>query len=197
MGYIYINSSEAHYISVSLIIQRQDEYCRNHHHQWEGVWRLVTEFLINCFDLLIVMDSCVMCRTTWTRVITHQVYSFILFFSSSHFVPCISPICTIFFPFARPQSPFLPFPHHSQLPFHSHRRVVSVSHKEFVGFFYTVGSDVTATSRLVNFLHDNQLLGTLTTCYEGGCGACIVVASVPDVESPGSKRTYSIHSVSI
>ncbi|KAK3879999.1 hypothetical protein Pcinc_015481 [Petrolisthes cinctipes] len=58
---------------------------------------------------------------------------------------------------------------------------------------YEVGSEVSATSRLVNFLHDNQLLGTHTTCYQGGCGACTVVASVPD-DDTGTRRTYSINS---
>ncbi|KAG0710872.1 Xanthine dehydrogenase [Chionoecetes opilio] len=57
---------------------------------------------------------------------------------------------------------------------------------------YEVG-DVSPTTRLASFLHDHQLLGTHTTCYKGACGACIVVAAIPD-PSNGVRRTMTINS---
>ncbi|KAK7074023.1 hypothetical protein SK128_004965 [Halocaridina rubra] len=58
---------------------------------------------------------------------------------------------------------------------------------------YELGPDIGEDERLVNFLFDKNLKGTHTTCFEGGCGACIVVASVPDPVT-GSMETYSVNS---
>ncbi|XP_069165338.1 xanthine dehydrogenase/oxidase-like [Procambarus clarkii] len=58
---------------------------------------------------------------------------------------------------------------------------------------YEVGSDVSASTRLASFLKAQGLPGTHTTCYEGGCGACIVVASVTS-PATGKKMTQAVNS---
>jgi len=52
---------------------------------------------------------------------------------------------------------------------------------------------------LVDFLRDKvQVKGTKVLCREGGCGACTVVATMPDPAKPevDSKITISVNAVS-
>lgn len=58
---------------------------------------------------------------------------------------------------------------------------------------YDVG-DVSPTTRLLSFMHENhQLLGTHSTCYKGACGACTVVATRTDPDTQ-EKKTMTINS---
>ena len=53
---------------------------------------------------------------------------------------------------------------------------------------------LTINSTLVSFLRDTlHLKGTKISCYQGGCGVCIVTASVPTKEG---RKVISINSVS-
>ncbi|XP_069995409.1 xanthine dehydrogenase/oxidase isoform X1 [Penaeus vannamei] len=58
---------------------------------------------------------------------------------------------------------------------------------------YEVDPATPPSTRLVDFLHEKNLSGTHVTCYQGGCGACTVVASFVDPDS-GAKNTHSINS---
>lgn len=61
------------------------------------------------------------------------------------------------------------------------------------GTEYEIADGTYAGSRLVDFLHEQQLTGTHVTCYQGGCGACIVTASIPD-PATGLSQSYSVNS---
>ncbi|XP_042860846.1 xanthine dehydrogenase/oxidase-like [Penaeus japonicus] len=58
---------------------------------------------------------------------------------------------------------------------------------------YEVDPATPPSTRLVDFLHEKHLSGTHVTCYQGGCGACTVVASFADPDT-GTKNTHSINS---
>ena len=60
---------------------------------------------------------------------------------------------------------------------------------------FIVGPEVAANTRLVSFIRSEAgLTGTHYTCYQGGCGACVVTARVP---GPGTteKKIISINAV--
>ncbi|ROT66898.1 indole-3-acetaldehyde oxidase-like [Penaeus vannamei] len=62
---------------------------------------------------------------------------------------------------------------------------------------FTVGADIPPWTRLVDFLRERvKLPGTKALCREGGCGVCTVVVTVPDPETAGRTKTYSVQSVS-
>nr|XP_053653015.1 xanthine dehydrogenase/oxidase-like [Cherax quadricarinatus] len=58
---------------------------------------------------------------------------------------------------------------------------------------YEVGADVGATTRLASYLKELGLYGTHTTCYEGGCGACLAVISSTD-PATGNVTTKAVNS---
>ncbi|MPC99534.1 hypothetical protein E2C01_094954 [Portunus trituberculatus] len=63
--------------------------------------------------------------------------------------------------------------------------------------FSIIGPDVPPWTRLVDFIREVvQAPGTKALCREGGCGVCTVVATVPDRESPGHTKTFSVQAVS-
>nr|BAS67018.1 aldehyde oxidase [Penaeus japonicus]BBC28100.1 aldehyde oxidase [Penaeus japonicus] len=58
---------------------------------------------------------------------------------------------------------------------------------------YTVDVDVPPSMRLVDFLRQRvKISGTKALCREGGCGVCTVVVTVPDPETAGRTKTYSV-----
>ncbi|XP_070000799.1 uncharacterized protein [Penaeus vannamei] len=60
---------------------------------------------------------------------------------------------------------------------------------------FTVGADIPPWTRLVDFLRERvKLPGTKALCREGGCGVCTVVVTVPDPETAGRTKTYSVQS---
>lgn len=60
-----------------------------------------------------------------------------------------------------------------------------------------MGADIPPWTRLVDFLRERvKLPGTKALCREGGCGVCTVVVTVPDPETAGRTKTYSVQSVS-
>nr|XP_045608547.1 xanthine dehydrogenase/oxidase-like [Procambarus clarkii] len=61
------------------------------------------------------------------------------------------------------------------------------------GVQYEVGGEVSASTSLQHFLHQQLLTGTKGTCYEGGCGSCTVVAALQDPDI-GELRTGAVHS---
>ncbi|KAA0203439.1 hypothetical protein HAZT_HAZT010521 [Hyalella azteca] len=61
------------------------------------------------------------------------------------------------------------------------------------GKLYVVGAEESISTRLVTFIRDKVGTGTHITCYQGGCGACTVVATAPDAATGGTK-TFSINS---
>lgn len=62
---------------------------------------------------------------------------------------------------------------------------------------FSVDAKISPTTRLVDYLRNTAgLTGTKVQCREGGCGACTVLATVPDPENGGSSKSFSIQSVS-
>ncbi|XP_063615205.1 uncharacterized protein LOC134788260 [Penaeus indicus] len=60
---------------------------------------------------------------------------------------------------------------------------------------YTIDAKISPTTKLVDFLRTTAgLTGTKALCREGGCGACTVVATVPDPENEGLSKSFSIQS---
>ena len=61
---------------------------------------------------------------------------------------------------------------------------------------FSVSTDkVAPETRLIDFIrYEENLKGTKFMCREGGCGACIVVATVPDGD--GGSLSFSVQSVS-
>ncbi|MPC17990.1 Xanthine dehydrogenase/oxidase [Portunus trituberculatus] len=57
---------------------------------------------------------------------------------------------------------------------------------------YEVG-EVSPTTNLLTFLHENRLVGTHTTCGKGACGVCTVVATLADPDTL-EKKTMTINS---
>ncbi|XP_042871768.1 indole-3-acetaldehyde oxidase-like [Penaeus japonicus] len=63
------------------------------------------------------------------------------------------------------------------------------------GMQHTVDAKISPTTRLVDYLRNTAgLTGTKVQCREGGCGACTVLATVPDPENGGSSKSFSIQS---
>lgn len=59
----------------------------------------------------------------------------------------------------------------------------------------SVGSNVPPTTTLLVYLREfAKLSGTKACCYEGGCGICTVVATIPDPET-GNIKTISLRAV--
>lgn len=60
--------------------------------------------------------------------------------------------------------------------------------------YYTIGSEVSKTMPLIDFLREQvKLPGTKVLCREGGCGVCTVVATAPDPEHEGAYKTFSVN----
>lgn len=60
-----------------------------------------------------------------------------------------------------------------------------------------VGAGIPPWTRLVDFVRERvKLPGTKALCREGGCGVCTVVVTVPDPETAGRTKTYSVQAVS-
>jgi aerobic-type carbon monoxide dehydrogenase small subunit (CoxS/CutS family) len=60
---------------------------------------------------------------------------------------------------------------------------------------HSVANDVTAATTLNAYIRDTlQLKGTKYNCYEGTCGACIVVAKITHPVTT-KQETFSINSV--
>ncbi|KAF2354200.1 Aldehyde oxidase/xanthine dehydrogenase molybdopterin binding [Trinorchestia longiramus] len=58
---------------------------------------------------------------------------------------------------------------------------------------YTLSATVSPHTRLVDFIRDVvNAKGTKVLCREGGCGACTVVATVPDLTNKDGTRTFSV-----
>lgn len=77
----------------------------------------------------------------------------------------------------------------ADLPEHAKNTISLIVNNET----YTVGPDVPPWTRLVDFIREVvQAPGTKALCREGGCGVCTVVATVPDRETPGHTKTFSV-----
>nr|XP_053649189.1 uncharacterized protein LOC128700182 isoform X1 [Cherax quadricarinatus]XP_053649190.1 uncharacterized protein LOC128700182 isoform X1 [Cherax quadricarinatus]XP_053649191.1 uncharacterized protein LOC128700182 isoform X1 [Cherax quadricarinatus]XP_053649192.1 uncharacterized protein LOC128700182 isoform X1 [Cherax quadricarinatus] len=63
---------------------------------------------------------------------------------------------------------------------------------------YVVGSGIPPWTTLIGFLRETvKLAGTKVLCWEGGCGACTIVATVPDQETAGKFKTFSVNACQI
>lgn len=77
----------------------------------------------------------------------------------------------------------------ADLPEHAKNTISLIVNNET----YTVGPNVPPWTRLVDFIREVvQAPGTKALCREGGCGVCTVVATVPDRETPGHTKTFSV-----
>ncbi|XP_045620965.1 LOW QUALITY PROTEIN: uncharacterized protein [Procambarus clarkii] len=66
------------------------------------------------------------------------------------------------------------------------------------GVNYSVGPEVPPWTTLVDFLRTTvKAVGTKVLCRDGGCGACTVVATVPDLQHPGASSTFSVNACQI
>ena len=63
---------------------------------------------------------------------------------------------------------------------------------------FPVGREVSPQMHLIDYLRNElHLTGAKAVCREGGCGACTVVATVPDPEDPENLKTFSVNAVSV